>query len=183
MRMFVAVWPDDSMRTQLERLELGSFQGVRLVEPQRWHVTLRFLGELGEDLVPALIDSLVNAAASVAGPVRCTIGPQTAWFANQRVLQIPVSGLDDVADVVRSATTSFIPEGRTDEPAFRGHVTMARTSRSPINRSARSALAGIPFSATSDIDSFDLVASQASTRGHRYTTVAHVPFRRRYSSP
>ena len=48
---------------------------------------------------------------------------------------------------------------------FTGHLTVARTSGSRINRSARSALADIPFSATFDIESFDLVASQASGWG------------------
>ena len=176
MRVFVAAWLDDSTRKQLERLELGSVPGIRLVEPRQWHITLRFLGNVGDDLVPPLTDALVDAARSVSGPVHCTVGPGTAWFANQRVLQIPVTGLDEVAEAVRSATIPIVPTGGIGEPAFTGHLTIARTSGGHLNRSSRSALAGIPFSATIDIESFDLVASEASGGGRRYRTLAQVRF-------
>src|SRR5580658_8973846 len=96
---------------QLDRLDLGSVAGVRSVKPNQWHVTLRFLGAVNEDLVPALIAALIGAARAVSGPVRCTIGPATAWFANQRVLQLPVTGLDQVAEAVRSATIPLVPDG------------------------------------------------------------------------
>ncbi len=175
MRTFVAAWPDDSTREQLLRLDLGSVPGMRLVGPEQWHMTLRFLGNVSADLVPALTDALVDAAEVVAGPVQCTVGPGTAWFANQRVLQIPVTGLDEVAKAIRSLTIQVVPDSGI-EPDFTGHLTVARLSGSQASRSTRSALAGIPFSATFDIDSFDLVASQALVGGHRYTTLARVPF-------
>jgi len=81
-----------------------------------------------------------------------------------------------VAEAVRTATIPIVPDSRIGEPPFTGHLTIARTSGGRISRSARSALAGIPFSATFDIESFDLVASQASAEGHRYTTLAQVLF-------
>ena len=62
MRMFVAVWPDDPTLKRLKMLELGPVQGLRLVRPGRWHITLRFLGEVEDDLVPALVDALRDAA-------------------------------------------------------------------------------------------------------------------------
>lgn len=175
MRVFVAVWPDDSTQEQLDRLQLGSLPGLRLVESQQWHVTLRFLGDVSEDRVPVLIGALEQSARELVGPVRCTVGPATAWFPGQRVLQIPVSGLDQVAEAIRSATIPIAPDSN-GEPAFTGHLTVARASGSRIDRSARPALAGVPFSATFDVESFDLVASQASAEGQRYTTLARVLF-------
>ena len=122
--MFVAVWPDDLTVRRLSALELGSVPGLRTVRPGQWHVTLRFLGEVDDVLHPVLVDALRSAAARVRGPVRCTIGPATAWFDGNRVLQIPATGLDGVAGAVRQATFPLIPEAR--QAQFVGHLTVAR---------------------------------------------------------
>jgi 2'-5' RNA ligase len=176
--MFVAVWPDNSTLTRLSLLELGPVQGVRLVRPGRWHITLRFLGEVEEDLVPALVDALEDAAESMAGPLRCEVGPGTAWFSGERVLQIPVAGLDEGAEAVRRATLPLVPEANHGEASFTGHLTVARSKQRRLDASARTALSGVPFAASFDADSFDLVASLLSSEGPRYTTLARVPLRR-----
>jgi RNA 2',3'-cyclic 3'-phosphodiesterase len=77
--MFVAAWPDGKTKERLSTLDLGGEKGLRPVGPERWHVTLRFLGEVDEALVGALADALTSALAQVPGPVRCRLGPATAW--------------------------------------------------------------------------------------------------------
>jgi 2'-5' RNA ligase len=176
--MFVAVWPDDAALKRLSLLELGTAQGVRLVRPGRWHITLRFLGEVEEDLVPALVDALGDAAENMAGPLRCEVGPGTAWFSCERVLQIPVAGLDDGAEAVRRATLPLVPDSNHGEARFTRHLTVARSKQGRLDASARAPLAGVPFAASFDVDSFDLVASLLSSEGPRYTTLASVPLRR-----
>jgi RNA 2',3'-cyclic 3'-phosphodiesterase len=178
MRMFVAVWPDDSTLERLNLLELGTVQGVRLVRPGRWHITLRFLGEVEEGLVPALVDALGDAAGSMAGPLLCEVGPGTAWFSGERVLQIPVAGLDEGAEAVRRATLPLVPDSNHGEAPFIGHLTVARSKHRRLDASARAALAGVPCAASFDADSFDLVASLLSSEGPRYSTLARVPLRR-----
>ena len=44
-RLFVAVWPPDEVVAELMALGRKDRRGVRFVHPERWHVTLRFLGE------------------------------------------------------------------------------------------------------------------------------------------
>jgi 2'-5' RNA ligase len=176
--MFVAVWPDDSTLKRLSSLELGHVQGVRLVRPGRWHITLRFLGEVEEDLVPALVDALGDAAESMAGPLRCEVGPETAWFSGERVLQIPVAGLDEGAEAVRRATLPLVPDSNHGEAPFTGHLTVARSKQRRLDGAARDALAGVPFASSFDVSSFDLVVSLLSPEGPRYTTRASVPLRR-----
>jgi len=178
MRIFVAVWPDDSTLKRLNLLELAPVQGLRLVRPGRWHITLRFLGEVEEDLVPALVDALGDAAENMAGPLRCEVGPGTAWFSGERVLQIPVAGLDEGAEAVRRATLPLVPDSNHGEARFTGHLTVARSKQHRLDASARAALAGVPFAASFDVNSFDLVASALSSEGPRYTTVARVALRR-----
>jgi 2'-5' RNA ligase len=176
--MFVAVWPDDSTLKRLSLLELGSAQGVSLVRPGRWHITLRFLGDVEEDLVPALVDALGGAAESMASPFQCEVGPRTAWFSGQRVLQLPVAGLDEAAEAVRLATLPVVPDSTHGEDKFTGHLTVARSRRRRLDASARAALAGVPFAASFEVDCVDLVASHLSSEGPRYTTLARVPLRR-----
>jgi RNA 2',3'-cyclic 3'-phosphodiesterase len=178
MRLFVAVWPDDAALKRLSLLEVGTVQGVRLVRPGQWHITLRFLGAVEEDLVPALVDALGDAAGSMAGPLRCEVGPGTAWFSGERVLQIPVAGLDEGAEAVRRATLPLVPDSNHGEAPFTGHLTVARAKRGRLDAWERAALAGVPFAASFDVDSFDLVASLLSSEGPRYTTLASVPLRR-----
>lgn len=171
----MAIWPDEATRRRLSLLKLGAAPGLRLVKPEQWHITLRFLGEVDEDLVPALADALRCAADHTAGHVRGAFGPATAWFAGDRVLQIPVAGLDATAAAVRAATLPLVPDPGTGEQRFVGHLTIARTNKRRLPSSVRSALKGIPFAATFDIDHVDLVGSQPSPQGHRYATLARVP--------
>src|SRR5580704_9417434 len=100
MRMFVAVWPDEGTRRRLGALDLGGHEELRLVPPHHWHVTLRFLGEVDESVVPRLREGLGAAAHALPGPVQCRMGPRLDWFGRGRVLQVPVEGLDDLARAV-----------------------------------------------------------------------------------
>ena len=50
--MFVAVRPDPETKERLAGLDLSGEKGLRPVGPDRWHVTLRFLGEVDDALVP-----------------------------------------------------------------------------------------------------------------------------------
>ena len=176
--MFVATWPDASTLKRLSVLELGSTEGLRLVRPGQWHITLRFLGDVDDGLVPALVSALGAAAGTLPHSIHCEIGPGTAWFGGDRVLQIPVSGLDEMADAVHSATLSVVPDTSHSEPQFTGHVTVARSRRRPLDAPARAALAGVPFAASFEVDCLDLVGSQLSAERAGYTTLARVSLRR-----
>ena len=171
MRLFVAAWPDEETRERLGALVLGRGKGLRPVGPSRWHVTLRFLGDVDGDLVDGLGAALARAAAAHAGPARCRLGPATAWFTGVRVLQVPAAGLEDVAAAVRHATVPLVPERDPDEPPFNGHLTLAR-AKGRLGPTARAALEGIPFEAKFDVPHVDLVASTPSPHGHVYDTVA-----------
>ncbi len=177
MRLFVAVWPDDETRRRLSglELELGRTKGLRFVGPTRWHVTLRFLGELAEDAVGALGDAVVSCAAGFSGPLQCRLGPGTGWFTGVRVLHLPAAGLDGLADAVRTATQSFVPQPTEPEPGFNGHLTLARSKGRRLGVSALGEMAGVPFEAAFPVTAIDLVSSVPSPQGHRYTTVVRAP--------
>jgi 2'-5' RNA ligase len=177
MRLFVAVWPDDETRRRLSglELELGRSRGLRVVGPSRWHVTLRFLGEVREDAVGPLGDALVACAAGYRRPVECRLGPGTGWFTGVRVLYLPAAGLDGLADAVRSATAPLVPGPANPEPEFNGHLTLARSKGRRLSVAALGEMAGIPFEASFAVPAIDLVSSRPSPEGHIYTTVVRTP--------
>jgi 2'-5' RNA ligase len=170
--MFVAVWPDDLTVQRLSALALGSVPGLRAVPPGQWHVTVRFLGDVDDERVPSLVDALAGAAAEAPEPVHCALGPATAWFSGDRVLQIPVTGLDDVAGMVRRATVPIVPS--TSEANFVGHLTVARVRGRRTDPSTRAAVAGIAFTAEFAVRRLLLVASALSPEGPRYSTLARL---------
>src|ERR1700722_11262920 len=85
MRMFVAAWPDEATVHRLSSLDLGPDHGLRLVRPEQWHITLRFLGDVAPLLVPSLTGAMAVATATLPGPIHCEAGPGTAWFNGDRV--------------------------------------------------------------------------------------------------
>ena len=178
MRAFVAVWPDDPARARLADLELGRSKNLRLVGPTRWHVTLRFLGDVADDVLAPLGRALASAAAGLPGPLQCRLGPATGWFTGVRVLQLPAAGLDGLAEAVRAATIALVPEPAQGEPPFNGHLTLAR-AKGRLGAAAQAELAGIPFAARFDVHAVDLVASEPSPAGHVYSTLARAPLGRR----
>ena len=177
MRLFVAAWPDDDTRRRLSGLEaeLGRSKGLRFVGPTRWHVTLRFLGEVDDDVAGPLADALVARVTAFRRPVECRLGPGTAWFTGVRVLQLPAAGLDGLAAAVREATLPFVPEPEQPEPAFNGHLTLARAKGRRLGVAALGEMSGLPFEASFAVHAVDLVRSDPSPQGHVYSTVARAP--------
>jgi 2'-5' RNA ligase len=174
VRLFVAAWPDVATRDRLAGLELGRAKNLRLVGPTRWHVTLRFLGDVTEERLAPLGEALVAGAAGLADPVVCRLGPGTGWFTGVRVLQIPAAGLEGLAGAVRAATVPVVPGPPRGEPPFNGHLTLAR-AKGRLGEAAQAELAGIPFEAAFPVEHVDLVASEASPTGHVYSTVVRAP--------
>jgi RNA 2',3'-cyclic 3'-phosphodiesterase len=174
VRAFVAAWPDEATRQRLAALELGREKNLRLVGPTRWHVTLRFLGEVSEAELEPLGDALRAGMAALPGPAQCRLGPATAWFSRVRVLQLPAHGLGTVAAAVRRATTPTVAEPPGGGPPFNGHLTLARV-KGRLGPRAKAELEGIPFASTFAVAHVDLVASAPSPQGHVYTTLVRAP--------
>jgi RNA 2',3'-cyclic 3'-phosphodiesterase len=173
VRTFVAAWPDEPTRQHLAALELGHRKNLRPVGPARWHVTLRFLGDITDEQLGPL-DVALRAAAARSGPVDCRLGPATAWFVRMRVLQLPAHGLDELAGRVRRATAPVVAARHDGEPPFNGHLTLARV-KGKLGPQAQAELEGMEFASTFTVDHVDLVASEPSPRGHVYTTLVRAP--------
>jgi RNA 2',3'-cyclic 3'-phosphodiesterase len=161
-RLFVAIWPSEPVLELLNDLERPRDQGVKWVPSENLHVTLRFLGDADIDEVTDTLDQAPLPRASVR------LGPSIDVVA-ERSLILPAVGVDDLADVVRSATRGLGTE--RERPRFLGHMTLARLAR----RAQPSRSAGRLFEATFDVDEIALVASTLTDAGAVYETVTRWP--------
>lgn len=145
-------------------------EGVRWADPSQWHVTLAFLGEVPDTMVPALGAALVDLAVAGGPPPRVSLGPAVAVL-GRAVLCVPVAGLDDLAAAARAR---LLGEDRAKTPPFSGHLTLARARG---RRRLPGTLAGEEIAASWAVRELCLVASVTRPEGARYTTVARATVR------
>ena len=170
-RLFVAVWPPDEVVAELMTLGRKDWRGVHFVHPERWHVTLRFLGECDPGAASAALDAAVLPAA------RARLGPAVDVMF-ERVLTVPVAGVDELAAAVTVATADL---GEPPRRRFTGHLTLAR-----IDRRAAAAFPtrSVRWSARrSTSQEVALVQSRRDRRGARYETLASWPVAAARSTP
>ena len=138
--------------------------GLRWSEPDKWHVTLRFLGQADP---AAATEAFRRIDAGAAGAV---LGPATGRFGD-RVLHAPVHGLEDLAAATVAATAG-VGEPPGERP-FAGHVTLAR-ARGRRGVDLRP-LVGVPVAARWAVHELTLVASHPGPGGSRYEVVEALP--------
>jgi 2'-5' RNA ligase len=157
--------------------------GLRWVEPERWHLTLAFLGEVPESRYTGaegadLRERLARAAARHP-PFELGVGG-AGRFGDRVLWARPVGDIDRLrrlaASVGAAARRARIPaEGKP----FRAHLTLA-TARPPASVRAAAAELDAGLRASSDavvapVTALHLVRSHLGTgpgRGPRYETVA-----------
>lgn len=131
-RLFVAVVPPAEVRADLDRA-LGPLRGAagepRWVPPERWHVTLLFLGAVPEEATAAVRAAAATAVGPtppitlrLAGAGRFGSGrrPQVFWTG----LEGDVGPLTDLADRLGTAAIGLgLP---VEDRSFRAHLTVGR---------------------------------------------------------
>lgn len=164
-RLFVAVWPPDDVVSELTAVRRKDQRGVRFVPPQDWHITLRFLGEARPDEVRDVLDR------TSLPPTRASLGPGVDLLTD-RVLGVPVHGVDDLAAAVTSATADI---GEAPRRRFTGHLTLARLKRHATVPAALGAFVSASFV----VEEIALVQSRLHPQGARYETLHTWPVTRR----
>lgn len=162
-RLFVAVWPPDEVLDRIEALDRPPHPGLRWTTRDQWHVTVRFLGEA--DAGP-----VVEALGGVRSPaIEAVLGPAVGRF-GQRILQVPVAGLDRIAADTSRATARM---GRPpDDRPFAGHLSLARVAKA-ASVDLRP-LSGAALSGRWPVDELCVVESRLSAAGARYRIVRRV---------
>jgi RNA 2',3'-cyclic 3'-phosphodiesterase len=146
--------------------------GLRWTRPDGWHVTVAFLGEVGEDEVDS-VAPVVRAAVDGTPAPTLRLGRPRRF--GSRVLHVAV---DDAppgalahlgATVQASMEAAGLPVQRRE---VQGHLTLARSTRQA--RVERVPAIDVP-AASWRAGSLAVQASRPQRGGARYTTLAEVP--------
>lgn len=134
MRLFTALVPParalEAVRTAVDGGRRTA-PGLRWAPEAEWHITLVFLGEVGEERVPDLADALGDAAAA-HGPLSLAVRGWGAFPVPERasVLWAGVDGdTGALGDLVRDLREAAGSCGvRVERRPYTPHLTVARSS-------------------------------------------------------
>lgn len=182
MRLFTAIELPEAERRRLASLrslgrEADSFTPVR---EQSLHLTLKFLGEVADDQLPAICDALRQIEPT--GPMDLRVAGVT-FFPERGPVRVFVAGV--VGDVERLnqlfarielalQPLGFAPERRRFNP----HVTLARVRHGRRVSGGIRKLVGqqpLPPGEPFRVDSFTLFQSNLNPTGAQYVPLAHFP--------
>jgi 2'-5' RNA ligase len=162
LRLFVALWPDAAAHAWLRACDaaIGWPAGAARGGPERWHMTLHFLGGVPRTLLSDLLPALQRPF----DPFAFELGRVVAWPRGLVVVE-PAHAVRALQDLQAELGAALQRAGRGVEARdFKPHVTLARRA-SRARLSAPTTLQRWPVSA------YALVASA----GGRYRNLALYP--------
>ena len=187
LRLFVAVTLPAEAREAIARLihalRAATLTGVRLVDPDGVHLTLKFLGNVDSSRVSVLTDAL-DAAGEGAAPFALQLGG-VGVFPNPRSPRVLWAGvLGDTESLTALAsrvddTCSTLGFSRERRP-FSPHLTLARVRESASaheRQLSASIIKDIALAPTQpfSVQAFHLVRSTLTPSGPIYETVHTIP--------
>lgn len=189
MRLFVGVELEDSARAACAaaaRDVEARLRHARISIPVRWipdqnlHITLAFIGEVGDDGAAALIDRLSGPWPAAPFPVDVAGAGAFPPSGPMRILWLGIrSGADGLLEMYGELTARLAALGfETEKRPYHPHITIGRAkgASSPASRKARAVLgtAGI-HAGSSRVQSLTLFQSRLSPAGARYEPLLRVP--------
>ena len=175
LRLFVGISFPPELKLRLSLLCSG-VPGAKWVDPGNFHLTLRFIGEIGEDVAADIDDALSRLQArrfnlQIAGTGVFGSGdkPRSLWAGVERCAELVA-----LRDKVEQA---MIRVGLPPEPRkFAPHVTLARLRDPPMDKLCDFLTAHAQFRAEPlPVGGFSLVASFQTKAGSVYEDQADYP--------
>ena len=187
IRAFVAIELPDRVKDELanlvDQLRHARVRGMRLVNPQGIHLTLKFLGNVPQARVEAIVEG-VSRAAAAHPPFAVALGAVGVFpnAAEPRVLWVGVLGdLDSMIELHKAVDGALVGLGYAGEKRqFSPHLTVARISRGTSSADRRNASEAL-YSAQLDsglaipVESIGLVRSILRPEGATYQRLARMP--------
>lgn len=183
MRLFVAIDLDPEIRERLagyvEGLEKLATD-VRWTPPEAWHITLKFIGEVDEVMLPRIKEQLAKIS-----PAPAHIGFRgTGFFPAPRSARVFWAGVEGDANLLNLAEAVERTLGAIgiafEERAFTPHLTLARSGSGKKERAGnkfaklqqRLSKMAEPDFGTMTAREFFLYQSKTSPKGAEYTKLA-----------
>lgn len=179
MRTFIAIRVPATNQLVTASRQLAALMGPRNMVPlEQWHVTLKFLGDTAEYLIPQLV-SIMTALASSECAQTVTIRGLGA-FPNLARPSVLWAGFFDAAVLTRMATQlalqcedlGFSREARSFQP----HLTLARVKSRPSESLAEFIRSNHELDLGQvKVSSLELFRSELASMGPEYTAIASAP--------
>jgi 2'-5' RNA ligase len=173
LRLFVGIGFPPELKLRLSLLCSG-VPGAKWVDPGNFHVTLRFIGEISEDLAADVDDALSRLRArrftlQIAGTGVFGDRPRSLWAGIERSPELV--GLRDKIE------QALIRVGLPPEPRkFSPHVTLARLRDPPLDKLRDFLTTHARFRANPlAVEGFSLIASFQTKAGSVYEDQADYP--------
>ena len=137
-RLFFALWPDAALRmriaTAVAGLERDNAPGGRRLNPDRYHLTLQFLGDF-QPLRPSVLDAAIVAAEAVRLPAFDLVLDRAGSFPRAGVCWFGASAPPDTLqqlwnDLGRELTSARVQVKSAS--AFSPHLTVLRDVHKPL---------------------------------------------------
>ena len=180
MRLFVAINLPKGERNRIHRATEGLRRAelpVRWVEPDAYHLTMRFLGEVDRDAV-ATVERAVETAAKMNRPFGARMGGCGAFptMRNPRVIWLGVEPSPQLRSLRQDLEWALSEVGRSrDTRAFHPHMTLGRSS----DRAGAGAFrrlgdlsASVDYEGGFEVKTLDLMRSRLGPEGSRYSIVS-----------
>lgn len=111
---------------------LGPVVGGRLTDRRNYHLTLAFLGEIGEADARLAIEALEGACADAAAPLLACDGLGTFGKRDNATLWLGIRPSPELTTLASAVREGLRARGVAfDDKPFRPHVTLARHARLP----------------------------------------------------
>jgi RNA 2',3'-cyclic 3'-phosphodiesterase len=174
LRLFVGIGFPPELKLRLSLLCSG-LPGAKWVDPGNFHLTLRFIGEIGEDAAVDIDDALSQLRAR-----RFTLqiaGTGAFGGAKPRNLWAGVERSPELAGLRDKVEQALIRVGLSPEPRrFSPHVTLARLRDPPLDKLRDFLVAHARFRADPfRVEGFSLIASFQTKSGSVYEDQADYP--------
>ena len=162
-----------------QELRAGT-SGISWVKAGTIHVTIRFLGDLGDSGVRRACDAVTRAAAPLAAPY-ARLGPLGGFpsLARPRVLWMGLSEGEEAVRAVGNAVNDGLRLagfGSPEKP-FRPHMTLARVREGARGLDQVRAAAIPPPPPAVPLDQICVMKSELHPSGSRYTALTEVRLR------
>jgi 2'-5' RNA ligase len=180
MRLFIALNLPKRERTRVHKAA-GTLRDeglpVRWIDPERLHVTLKFLGKVRSDRVPD-IERVMERVADATPKFEMELGGFGAFptIRKPRVIWLGIDASPELRCLKQDlewglGDCGFDPETR----AFHPHITLGRADEAGgagAFRGLDERMAEMDFRGTVSVRSIDLMESRLSREGARYTVVS-----------
>jgi 2'-5' RNA ligase len=184
VRTFVALLIPPDWAEHLGRIGAdlaGRTSGLSWVKPGNLHLTLRFLGDLGDSGVSRAGESVRRGAGGVAAfPARLGVLGAFPNLERPRVLWVGLAlGAEEATGLARAVNDALAADGfgPPDKP-FRAHLTLARVREGARGIPALKEYRPPPPPGEAVLDRVVLMKSDLHPAGSRYTPLLEVILRR-----